>query len=134
MLLLRGVFTRHRDHVVCHIGEFGALEFQSRRDETMHICILRRIIRESVLSHTRRRIRRGFIAEKAGHDPGKPRDIIDISRGIEQRFIARCERILRFRPRIEDRGKGGNYVRGRTSCAPVRKVFRKRKLHIRLFS
>lgn len=47
MSLLRDVFTRHRGYVVvCRTGDFGALKFQSRHDETMHICILRRVIRE----------------------------------------------------------------------------------------
>lgn len=100
MSLLRGVFTRHRDHVVCHIGEFEAIEFQSHHDETMHICILRRIIRES--AHEEESSPRLYCGESgprsweaAGHHRHLAWNRIPA-------IHPRCGRILRFRPRIED--------------------------------
>lgn len=134
MSLLRGVFTRHRDHVVCHTDELGALEFQLRRNETMHICILRRIIRESGC-RTRGgeclpRLYYGESGLRSWEAAGHHRHLVWNRIAIHPRYEYR-ERILRFRPRIVE-GKAGiiyEVERG----APVREVLRKRKLHIELF-
>lgn len=111
MSLLRGVFTRHRDHVVCHTSnESVGVSIAPQRDDLYPSSNSTRIR----LSHTRGRVCRGFITEKAGHDLGKPRDIIDISRGIELRFTRDTPRANFTIPAANRRGKGGNYIRGRT--------------------
>lgn len=135
-MLLRGVciYETRRDRVACHAVESGASEFQLCRNETRCTFVYPSSSSTGIrLSRTRGRVCRGFITEKAGHDLGKPRDIIDISRwnriAIHPRYTR--ERILRFRPRIVEGKAGIMYEVERD--APVRIVLWKRKLRIELF-